>query len=96
MDVEWDPKKDNANQRKHGVSFREAATVFEDLLSRTFPDEDHSALERRFLTIGLSALSKLLVVAHTERGESIRIITARPATPHEKRFYEEEDKSQSK
>ena len=91
MDFEWDPRKDVRNRRKHGISFREAATVFEDVLSTTFPDHDHSESEQRFLTIGLSALGQLLVVAHTEKeeGETIRIISARPATRQERRFYEE-------
>jgi uncharacterized protein len=53
MEFRWDPRKDRSNQRKHGVSFREAATVFEDPLSATFPDPDHSSEEERFLTIGI-------------------------------------------
>lgn len=89
MEFRWDPKKDRTNQRKHGIGFREAATVFEDLLSTTFPDPDHSLLEERFLTIGASAIGRILVVAHTEYEEEIRIISARPATPREREFYEE-------
>ena len=91
MDFEWDPRKDAANRRKHGVGLREATTVFGDPLAATFPDIDHSLSERRFLTIGASASGRLLVVAHTERGETIRIISARPATRQERRFYEEKN-----
>jgi len=77
------------NRKKHGVDFREAATVFNDLLSTTFPDEGHSIVERRFLTIGESVRGELLVVAHTEEVKTIRIISARLATRRERRFYEE-------
>ncbi len=91
MDFEWDPKKDTANQRKHGISFREAATVFEDVLSTTFPDQDHSSSEQRYLTIGLSTLGRLLVISHTERRDTIRIISARLVTRREKGFYEESE-----
>lgn len=90
MTFAWDEAKAAANLRKHGVDFREAATVFGDALSTTFPDVDHSVRERRFLTIGASAVGRVLVVAHTEVGETIRIISARPATVRERRFYEEE------
>lgn len=91
MDFEWDSKKDTANQRKHGISFREAATVFEDVLSTTFPDQDHSSSEQRYLTIGLSTLGRLLVISHTERRDTIRIISARLVTRREKGFYEESE-----
>jgi len=90
MQFEWDPRKDLANQRKHAVGFREATTVFGDPFAITFPDVEHSADEQRFLTIGASAVGRLLVVAHAERNETIRIISARPATPRERKFYEEE------
>ncbi len=90
MQFEWDPRKDLANQRKHEVGFREATTVYGDPIATTFPDAEHSADEQRFLTIGASAMGRLLVVAHTEGNETIRIISARPATPSERRFYEEE------
>jgi uncharacterized DUF497 family protein len=90
MNFEWDPRKDAANRRKHKLGFREGATIFGDPLATTFPDIEHSAVEQRFLTIGTSASGRLLVVAHTERGEAIRIISARPATLGERRFYEEE------
>ena len=85
----WDPRKAAANLKKHGVDFREAATVLDDTLSTTFPDLDHSGLEPRFLTIGMSSRSRVLVVAHTGEGYLVRIISARRATRHERRFYEE-------
>jgi uncharacterized protein len=90
MDFEWDPRKDAANHRKHGVGFREATTVFGDHFALTFPDVEHSESEQRFLTIGTAISSRVLVVVHTERRERIRIISARPATLRERRFYEEE------
>lgn len=89
MQFEWDPKKARANLRKHGVSFDEAATVFLDDLSLTGDDPDHSVSEERFVTFGVSSAGRLLVVAHTERGERTRIISARPATRSERKLYEE-------
>ena len=89
MTFTWDPNKAPANLKKHGVDFREAATVFDDPLSTTFPDEEHSSSERRFVTIGLSARARVLVVVHTDVGEAIRIISAREATRAEQKFYEE-------
>ena len=86
---EWDAAKAAANVGKHRVGFPEAATVLEDPLSTTFPDEVHSADEQRFVTIGASSGGRLLVVAHTERGESLRIISARRATRRERAFYEQ-------
>ncbi len=80
----------SANQRKHGVGFREATTLFGDPLATTFVDTAHSTSEKRYLTIGSSANGRLLVVAHTERGNAFRIISARPMTPREREFYEEE------
>ena len=91
MTFTWDPKKAEENLKKHGVDFREAATVFDDPLSTTFPDADHSSGERRFLIVGMSALGRILVVSHTETGDTIRIITARAATRRERRFYEENE-----
>jgi hypothetical protein len=85
----WDPKKEGANLRKHSISFREATTVFDDPLSTTFPDRDHSTAERRFLTIGESVHSRLLVISHTEEDDTIRLISARRATRRERTFYEE-------
>ena len=89
MKFEWDPHKDAANRRKHGVGFDEALTVFADPLSTTFPDPDHSISEQRFLIIGMSAAGRLVVVAHAERKEGIRVISARLVTRRERRFYEE-------
>ena len=71
------------------MDYREAATVFDDPLSTTFPDEDHSKSERRFLTVGASARSRVLVVCHSEAEDEIRIISARVATRGERGFYEE-------
>ena len=86
----WDREKAAANLRKHGVDFEEAATAFGDPLSITIPDPDHSAGEERWLLIGEGRAGRLLVVAHTERGDEIRLITARPATRRERQAYEEE------
>lgn len=85
----WDRRKAAANRTKHAVEFSEAATVFSDPLSWTFPDEGHSESEQRYLTIGESVRHRLLVVAHTEEDDSIRIISARLATARERKFYEE-------
>lgn len=73
MHFEWDEGKAARNLSKHGVSFEEAATVFGDVLSDTFDDPDHSAEERRFVIIGLSETGRMLIVAHTDDGEVIRI-----------------------
>ena len=89
MKFEWDPAKAAENAAKHGVSFEEAATVFRDTLSVTGLDPDHSIDEERLVIFGVSASGRLLVVAHTERGDTIRIISARPTTPAERKIYEE-------
>jgi uncharacterized protein len=89
MGFEWNPGKAAKNLASHGVSFEEAATVFADPLSWTFPDPDHSLGEQRYLSIGLSAQGRILMVVHTERDEAIRIISARGATRPERRYYEE-------
>jgi uncharacterized protein len=86
---EWNTQKAAGNLRKHGVSFDEAASVFFDPLSATGSDPDHSLEERRFVTFGMSSSGRLLVVAHTEQGDTIRIITARKATRAEREIYEE-------
>jgi uncharacterized DUF497 family protein len=86
--ITWDPNKAAVNLDKHGVDFQDAATVFTDPLSTTFPSQDHSESEARFLTIGESTKGELLVVAHSEEDELIRIISARRATRQERRFYE--------
>lgn len=90
IDFEWDEEKAILNLRKHGVSFEEAATVFRDDLSVTVPDPDHSAAEERFITVGVSSQDRVLLVAHVERGDRIRIISARELTPRERKQYEEE------
>lgn len=88
MQFEWDNEKAKKNLRKHKVSLEEAMTVFYDPLSATFDDVDHSDDEERLITIGYSSRSRLLVVAHTERGKTIRIIGARTATAHERKKHE--------
>ena len=93
MEPEWDAAKSRVDERKHGVSFGEAASVFGDPLALTFEDVFHSAQERRFLTFGLSAMSRPLVVVHTSRGDTIRIISARLMTPRERRSYEQWEES---
>jgi uncharacterized DUF497 family protein len=89
MKFEWDPQKAALNLAKHGVSFEEATTAFRDPFSATAPDPDHSIGERRFVTFGLSSKGNLLVVAHTGRGETTRIISARRTTKQERKIYEE-------
>jgi hypothetical protein len=88
MKFEWDRAKAEHNRKKHRVSFDEAVTVFYDPLTATFDDLDHSIAERRFITIGYSSHDRLLVVIHTERGSSIRIISARPANARERKNHE--------
>jgi uncharacterized DUF497 family protein len=79
-----------SNLRKHRISFREAAMVFSDLLAHTYDDSAHSHGEQRYVTIGMSDKGRVLVVAHATRGERVRIISARKATLHERKAYEEE------
>lgn len=86
---EWDEEKAEQTLRKHGVSFREALTVFSDTLSLTVDDELHSEGEARYVTLGFSSYGRLLVVVHTERESVVRIISCRPATSRERRRYEE-------
>jgi len=88
MKFTWDPAKAAQNLIDHGVSFDEATTVFGDPLAATIPDPDHSVGEERLLTMGQSSDGKLLVVSHIEEGDTIRIISARRATSHERRDYE--------
>jgi len=85
----WDPDKAARKIAKHGVSFGEARTAFADFFSITSPDPDHSATELRWITIGESSRCRLLSVLHTDRGDVIRIISARPVTRSERRIYEE-------
>lgn len=87
--VEWDPRKALINRRKHRVTFEEAASVFHDLFSVTISDPDHSDSEDRFITIGWSIQQRTLVVVHTDRGNAIRLISARVANAVERRTYEE-------
>jgi uncharacterized DUF497 family protein len=89
MKFEWDPQKAESNLKKHGVSFQEAASVFGNALSLTYYDPDHSAKEQRFITAGTSRTGKFLMVAHTERGDNVRIIGARKMTRQERKSYEE-------
>ncbi len=89
LNFEWDGNKNLSNQKKHGVSFDEATTVFSDELGRLIPDPDSSIGEERFILMGMSSQLRLLVVCHCERGsDSIRIISARKADRTERKFYE--------
>ena len=89
LTFEWDEKKANENLEKHGVSFDEAKTVFNDPFSVTIYDPDHSIDEHRYIDIGLSSKGSLIVVSYIERGEKIRIISSRKATKKEQKDYEE-------
>jgi hypothetical protein len=89
MKIEWDQKKAELNLGKHGVSFEEAATALGDPMAATGADPDHSTTEERYVTFGVSERVRLLVVAHTEEAETIRIISARLASRGERRLYEE-------
>jgi uncharacterized protein len=88
LTFEWDPSKAHSNFAKHGVGFEEASTVFGDRLSLTIPDPEHSRTEERFVTMGSAFTGKLLVVVHTDRGDNIRIISARRASRRERKCYE--------
>jgi len=89
---EWDPQKAKSNLIKHGVSFEEASTAFQDTLSLTIDDPLHSIDEDRVVLIGMSNKNRLLIVVHTERGDNIRIISARKATKEERENYESNKK----
>jgi uncharacterized protein len=89
LSFEWDESKAKTNLIKHGVSFEEASTVFGDPLSLTIPDPAHSQAEERFIIIGSSHGQELLIVVHTERGDNIRVISARRASRSERKRYEE-------
>ena len=89
MSFEWDPRKARANHRKHSVTFEEASSALRDKLSATGHDPDHSEAEDRFVTFGVSSRGRLLAVSHTDRGNAIRIISARLATSVERQIYEE-------
>lgn len=88
---EWDPKKARLNLKRHGVSFDEASTAFRDPLSQTIEDPLHSENEERFVLIGRSVQGRLLVIVHTDRGERVRIISARLATKRERLRYEKNE-----
>lgn len=89
---EWDATKSKSNKKKHGISFEEAQTVFNDPQARLIPDPDHSMTEERFVLLGFSESLRLLVVCHCYRDEdsAIRIISARKATRKESKMYEEQ------
>ncbi len=87
--IEWAREKAAANLKKHNVSFDEGATVFNDPLSITIPDPDHSLDEERYIDIGASDRGRLVVVSYTERGTNLRLISCRKANPTERRRYEE-------
>jgi len=89
MRIEWNPNKAKSNLRKHKVSFEEAATAMGDPLAATGADPEHSVTEDRYITFGVSARGRLLVVAHTDEYETIRIISARLASKGERKLYEE-------
>jgi uncharacterized DUF497 family protein len=90
LSFEWDPKKNRANIAKHGVSFEEAQTVFTDQYARLLADPEHSDDEDRFVLLGTSIRSRLLVICHCERSsDTIRLISARKADKQERRIYEE-------
>jgi uncharacterized DUF497 family protein len=88
IEFEWDAKKAASNLVKHGVSFDEASTIFGDSLATTIPDPDHSSDEERWVTTGQSAYGRLLIVSHTDRWATIRIVNARAVTARERRIYE--------
>jgi uncharacterized DUF497 family protein len=90
LNFEWDENKAAANLAKHGVRFDEAETVFADPLAGIAPDPDHSETEQREISAGLSAAGRLLLVSFTETFATIRIISARELTTHERRLYEKE------
>jgi uncharacterized DUF497 family protein len=92
IEFEWDPPKARANLRRHRVAFQEAATVLRDSLAITIFDPDHSKEEDRYITIGASARGRILMVAHTDRGDRTRIISARELTRAEREAYENEVK----
>jgi uncharacterized DUF497 family protein len=89
MKIEWDPEKAKSNLKKHGISFEEAATALSDPMAATGADPDHSITEERYVTFGVSEKGRLVVVSHTEKHETIRIISARKASKGEKELYEE-------
>lgn len=91
MEFEWDEDKATTNLKKHNVAFDEAASVFGDPLAVTFADPDHSADEARFIILDSSNRNRVLIISHTDREDRVRIISARKATPRERKVYEEEN-----
>ena len=89
LNFEWDPEKARENEQKHGVSFVEGSEVFDDGHSSSVRDPDHSQDEDRYLIFGMSKGGRHLLVAYTERGERVRLISARQMTPRERRAYEQ-------
>jgi len=89
MEFEWDGNKAEANLSKHGISFDEAKTVFDDPLYIDFYDPDYSDEEDRYIIIGESQQRRLLIVSYTERDHKIRLISAREVTKKEREDYEE-------
>ena len=89
MRIEWDPRKAKSNLKKHRVSFEEAATALSNPMAATGADPDHSTIEERYVTFGISEKGRLVVVSHTEKDGIIRIISARKASKGEKELYEE-------
>ena len=93
LEFVWDPKRATPNELKHRVAFQEAATVFIDPLARIHADPAHSLTERREIIVGHSLQDRLLVVFFTERGTTVRIVSARQATRHERKDYEKRKRS---
>ncbi len=91
LSFEWGIQKAKSNEQKHGITFDEASTVFSDPLSLAIQDPLHSENEERFIIIGVSHKNRILIVAHTERGDNIRIISTRKATKNERSYYERND-----
>ncbi len=88
MKFTWNQRKERSNLAKHGISFAEASTVFGDPLAASISDPDHSEGEVRFVTMGYSSSNRLIVVSHSEEGDTVRIISAREACSHERKTYE--------
>ena len=89
IEFEWDDRKNRANNAKHGVSFEEAVKVFDDPFHLSMPDDTHSDDEERWITVGRMKGGRVILVVHTDRGNAVRLISARPATRRERKEYEE-------
>ena len=88
IEFEWDDEKASRSLKKHGVSFEEGATIFNDPKIATISDPDHSKDEERYISLGISVEGRLLIVVHVQRGERIRLIGCRKATKAERKTYE--------